>query len=148
MSGPGAATTATISEPLAFFATDLDPNALIVRRHADYAGMLSLVQIEQMLDSGRVLDTARLLRHRYARFAAVAVNLLVLLIALPSFLLREPAPLMRQAVVCATMALPALTGSAIGMMVEMPGIPPAVGVFLPVIVLIPVAAARWTFLKT
>jgi lipopolysaccharide export LptBFGC system permease protein LptF len=136
------------AEAIEFFPSDLDPHALTMRRYGEYAAMLRLSQIEQMLASRRVVDKGTLLRHKYARFASVAVNLLVLFIALPSFLLREPASLLRQSVLCAGMAVPALMGSAVGMMIELPGLPPAVGVFLPVVVLIPLAAGRWTFLRT
>ena len=41
-----------------------------------------------------------------------------------------------------------MMGAAIGMTVDLPGLAPAAGVFLPVILLIPVAMARWTFLRT
>jgi lipopolysaccharide export LptBFGC system permease protein LptF len=146
--GGGGTPGATAREPVEFFATDLDPDSLMVRRYGEYAAMLRLSQIEEMLDSGRVVDRPALLRHRYARFATVGVNVLVLLIALPSFLLREPASLLRQSLTCAAMTLPGMIGSAVGMMVEIPGVGAAVSVFLPVIVLIPIAAARWTVVKT
>ena len=41
-----------------------------------------------------------------------------------------------------------MIGAAIFMMVQMPGISPTVGVFLPVIVLFPVALGRVTFVRT
>jgi hypothetical protein len=135
-------------QPLDFYQSDLDPQALTLRRYGEFAAMLSLAQIRDMLAAGRVADAATLLRHRYARFAMVAVNLLVLFACLPYFLLREPLSLMRQSLLCAGMAIPALFGAALGMSVALPGVPPAVGVFLPVALLIPVAAGRWTMMKT
>jgi lipopolysaccharide export LptBFGC system permease protein LptF len=131
-----------------FYPTDLDPRALTLHRYGEYAAMLSLRQIGQMLASERVSDAATLLRHRYARFAMVAVNLLVLLVCLPFLLLREPVSLMRQSLLCAGTAIPSLFGAALAMAVELPGVPPAVGVFLPVALLIPMAAGRWTMLRT
>jgi len=130
--------------------TDLSPRALMVRRHNQYATMLSLDQINQMLATGRMSDREKdkLLRYSYSRFSSVMVNLLVLLLTLPCFLLREPANLLRQSVVAASLAIPATMGSAIGMMVDMPGIPPALGVFLPVIALGFMALFPWTFFKT
>jgi lipopolysaccharide export LptBFGC system permease protein LptF len=135
-------------QPIDAYPTDLDPRALTVQRHGQYAAMLSLAQIQRMLASPRVTEDRALLRFRYARFATIVVNLLVLAIALPAFLLREPTSLMRQSLLCSALAIPALMGAALGMTMELPGISPAVGVFLPVVVLIPVAAARWTFLRT
>jgi len=101
-----------------------------------------------MLSTPGVTDEAALKPHLYSRFASALVNLLVLLISLPAFLLRELANLLVQSVICATMSIPAMIGAAIGMMVQLPGIPPGVGVFLPVLVLVPVAMARVTVIKT
>jgi lipopolysaccharide export system permease protein len=141
-----AATSRT--EPISLYQTSLSPQVLIVRRYGQFAGMLSLSQIRQMLDTPGIADAPTLQRHQYARFSVVLVNLLVLWITLPCFLLREPSNLLVQTVMCASMAIPGMMGAAIGMMVEMPGIPPAVAVFLPVLVLIPVALARFTYIKT
>ncbi len=110
--------------------------------------MLSLRQIGELIESSRAVDLAMLLRYRYARFAMVFVNLLVLAAALPYFLLREPANLMRQALLCAGLALPTLMGASLGMTMALPGISPALGVFLPVILLVPLAIGRWTFMRT
>jgi lipopolysaccharide export system permease protein len=133
---------------LDFYATDISPQVLIVRRFAQFTAMLSIEQIREMLRTPGVTDSAALRRHLYSRFSSVLVNLLVMLIALPSFLLREPANLLFQSVMCAGMTIPAMIGAAIGMMVQLPGVTPAVSVFMPVLVLIPVALARITFVKT
>lgn len=145
----GAVGPDTIREPMVdFYATDVSPQVLIVRRFGQFTAMLSMEQIRQMLRTPGVTDSSALRRHLYARFSSVLVNLLVMLIALPSFLLREPANLLLQSVQCAVMAVPAMIGAAIGMMVQLPGVTPAVSVFMPVLVLIPVALARITFVKT
>ena len=120
----------------------------MVRRFNQFAAMLSMNQISQMLDTPMLQARDALLRYRYSRFSSVLVSLLVLALTLPSFLLREPANLLRQSVQCAALAVPATVGSAIGMMVEMPGISPAVGVFLPVIVLGFMSLVPWTHFKT
>ena len=65
--------------------------------------------------------------------------MVVLIMVLPYFLLREPASLLRNSVLCAGMAIPASMGSLLSLAMPFPGIPPALGVFLPVLVLIPVA---------
>jgi hypothetical protein len=73
---------------------------------------------------------------------------LILGLSLPCFLLREPANLLRQSILCASLAIPATIGAAIGTMVQLPGIPPAVGVFLPAVVLMFLSIFSWTFFKT
>jgi lipopolysaccharide export system permease protein len=137
-----------MSEPVLAYRSDLTPQILMVRNFNQYASMLSLNQISQMLETPTIATRDSLLRFRYSRFSSVLVNLLVLALTLPCFLLREPANLLRQSIMCASLAIPATVGSAIGMMIEMPGIPPAVGVFLPVIVLGFMALFPWTFFRT
>ena len=81
---------------------------LTVRRHGEYAAMLSLRQIKEMLAeelSPSIEDALN--RFRYARFSAVLVNVLVMWLALPTFLLREPANLLRRSIMCAGLSIPA-----------------------------------------
>ncbi len=137
-----------IREPIAVYETDLSPRALTMRRHSEYAAMLSLRQIEEMLSTPSVVDVGLLTRHKYARFAVVLVNLLVMALTLPSFLLRGPASLLRQSLFAAGIAVPAMMGAGLGMNIDMPGISPAVGVFLPVIILLLLTLARWTYFRS
>jgi lipopolysaccharide export LptBFGC system permease protein LptF len=134
--------------PLDFFPTDLSPEVLIVRRYGEFAGMLSLRQISRMLATPGVADRDTLLRFRYGRFSSVLVTVLVMWMTLPTFLIREPASILVRAMVCAAIGIPAMLGAAIFMVVDLPGISPAVGVFLPVVVLIPIVLAQWTYIRT
>ena len=131
-----------------FHPSEISPQVLIVRRYSQFAGMLSLRQINEMLKTPEATDAAALTRHRFSRFSMVMINILVLVITLPSFLLREPSNLLTQSVLCAGMAIPCMFGALLGMMVTLPGISPAASVFLPAFILIPVALARVTFIKT
>jgi hypothetical protein len=72
----------------------------------------------------------------------------MLAIALPFFLVREPQKMLRPSVLCAAVAVPGLLGSFFVMTVDLPLLPPAVGVFLPVALLLPIAAGRIGGLKT
>jgi len=144
----GDAAAAAPAQNIELYSTSITPQVLIVRHHGQFASMLSMEQIRAMLAMPGITDVASLKRHLYSRFAGVLIDLLVLLISLPAFLLREPSNLLIQSVSCAVMSIPAIIGAAIGMMMQLPGIPPAVGVFLPALVLIPVAMARLTTIKT
>lgn len=139
--------TQPFSEPIALIESELSPRALLVKQYALYAQMLSLKQINEAERQGG-FDRDNLARFRYSRLAGVLVNLLVLLLALPDFLLREPANLLRQSILCAAISIPATLGAFVGMTVSLPGLSPAVAVFLPVIVLIPMVLARITGVKT
>ena len=72
------------------FKTDLTPEALVVRRYAQFAQMLSPGQIEQLLESPGAVDATALARIKYSRYSVVFTNILMLLLTIPFFLLREP----------------------------------------------------------
>ncbi len=137
----------SLREPVEQIVTDLTPEALTMRQYGQFASMLSLAQIQEMLQTPEVVDARALIRFKYARFSGVLTSVLVLALCLPTFLLREPVQLMPQTLKCAGIAVPATMGAAIGMMADLPG-PPAASVFLPVIILGLLVLARWTWMKT
>ena len=141
-------TAAARPEPVDRFCTDLSPNLLTIRRFGQFTGMLSSWQIGQMLDSEEVREADGLLRSRYARWTTVLVNLLIILIALPFFMHREPVNLLARSFVCILLVVPLYLMVATFMLVPLPGISPALGAFLPVIVLLPIAMARFGWIKT
>lgn len=130
------------------FQTDLSPDVLTMRQHRQYAAMLSMREIGQLMKSGQQEDTDILVRFWLARFTSVVVNMLLLVITLPFFLLREPSNLLKQSFLCASVAIPAMLGALIGLTVDLPGIQPAVEVFLPGLVLIPIALFQVTLIRT
>jgi lipopolysaccharide export system permease protein len=142
-------TTAVLrGEPIARYATDLGPDILKMRRFREYATMLSIRQIGQMLHSPGVVDEDALVRFALARFSTVLINMLVLVMALPFFLLREPASLLRSSLLCAALTIPAMLGALMAFAVHFPGIPPSVSVFLPALVLLPVMLFMLSLIKS
>jgi len=129
------------SEPVEFFETELGPRHLLVRRFGQFASMLSIAEIESLRD-GAGPELGRLVRASYGRFGQVAVNLLVLLVAMPCFLIRVPGPMLAPAVKVAAIGVVGTLGAITLMTVEIPGIPPALAAFLPAAVLLPIAVAR------
>jgi lipopolysaccharide export LptBFGC system permease protein LptF len=138
----------TARDTVDLYRTDLDPQALLLRRYGEYGAMLSLSQLGELIDSPDVVDVAALQRYRFARFAAVLLNIQVLLLTLPSFLIREPTSLLRQSMICAVIGLPVMLLSLVMMSVSVPGVSPVVSVYLPVIVLFPLVLARMMYVKT
>jgi lipopolysaccharide export LptBFGC system permease protein LptF len=150
--GPGGAAAGTAAriderEPIDFVATDISPRSILARRFRGFAQLLSAPQIAELAREGGIDDTgaARLVGQR---FAGALVNLLMLAICLPFFLVREPRKMLQPSVICAATAVPGLLGSLFVMSVAIPGIPPMVGVFLPVALLLPIAAGRIGALRT
>ena len=135
------------SEQADFVATDISPDAIRARYFRGFAQLLSAQKIGELAAEGGISqsDATRLVGQR---FAGACVNLLMLLIVLPFFLVREPQKMLRPSVICAAVAVPGLLGSFFLMTVEVPPLPSAVGVFLPVALLLPIAAARIGGLRT
>jgi hypothetical protein len=128
-------------------ATDVSPDAIRARYFRGFAQLLSAQKIAELAAEGGITesDATRLVGQR---FAGACVNLLMLMITLPFFLVREPTKMLRPSVFCAAVAVPGLLGSFFVMTVELPLIPSAVGVFLPVALLLPIAAGRIGGLRT
>lgn len=134
--------------------TDLSPTVLTMRRHAGFAQNLSFVQISRLIRSPELLGDAsdrgiaELNRIRYGRFGVIACNLLTLIITLRFYLQREPVNMLAQSLRCAPIALVSLMGGVLGAVASIPGMPPQVSPFIPALILLPLAIAAATSVKT
>ncbi len=148
--GPGGPATAAIDR----VETDLDPLALTLRRFAGFRQSLSWAQLGQMLRRPDLLDQPTrerlddLERIRWGRLSVMITNPLTLLTCLWFFLRREPGGMVRRALLCAPVAMTALIGGVLASGAEIPSIPAALGVFIPVMVLAPLAVASLTSVRT
>jgi len=133
--------------PADLLKTDLDPTVLSLRRNMLQAHMLSLRQIGELLNAG-TFDQSALRRIAVGRFSSLVIALLVLVIALPFFAMREPRPILGQAVLCAGLGLPLLLTAMIFIAIPVQTVTPTVGVLMPVIALLPIAAWRFATMKT
>lgn len=154
--GPGGG---PVAEPLRRLATDLDPTALTLRRFAKFRHSLSWSQIGRLINRPELLgDTTpdgvrrqveQLERIRWSRVAIMLCGVLTLVITLPLYLRREPVNVVVQSVKCAPIALAGLIGSVLSATaLGIPGLPPQVSAFVPVMVLLPVAVAAATSIRS
>jgi len=130
---------------------------LRVRRHDAYRHALSWRQLGQTL---RVLDRLdrdapevrarreQIQRERWGRVSIMASNVLALLIVLPFFLARTPGNMLVRTLRCAPVAIVALLGGILGASAPVPGLPAAVGVFVPTVVLALVAVASLSTIRS
>ncbi|MBS0190605.1 MAG: LptF/LptG family permease [Phycisphaerales bacterium] len=143
--------------------TDLDPTALKIARFSGYSQSLSWAQISEMLQRPELLDlaegksagaTAReqradeLQRIRFGRIGIMLCNLLALLVVTPFFMRREPTNMIFEAIKAAPLAVVGVMGGVLGASASIPGLPPQVGVFVPAIVLLPLAIAAVSSVRT
>jgi lipopolysaccharide export LptBFGC system permease protein LptF len=137
--------------PIERVESSLDPDKLRMLRFQSYKQALSFRQVGAMLSRDTLEDPvqrANLERIRWGRFAMIISGLLALLIAMPFYIRREPTNMVVQSLKCAPVAIAALIGGILGASAAIPGIPAALGVFLPVMVLSVVAVAQLSGLKT
>jgi hypothetical protein len=71
-----------------------------------------------------------------------------MLIVIPLFVTKEQISILRQSVRCAAITITILFGGSFVMLMAMPGIPPIASVFLPAILLFPLALVRTAAMKT
>ena len=137
-------------EAVARVETDLDPTSLTMKRYESFRQSLSWGQISRLLDRGDLKPERRepLERIAWGRVSIMVSNLLGLIIAMPFFLRREPCNMVVQSLKGSPVAILALMGGVLGASAAIPGVPPALGVFIPVLVLAPIAVASATSVKT
>jgi lipopolysaccharide export system permease protein len=137
--------------------TNLDPALLKMRRFAGYGNYIGVSQAAGMMrridQIGVDTETARKTKEQLARIslgriATMLANLLTLLVALSFFLTREPRNMVSQALKCAPVGIMALVGGVLGTWTPVPGVPAALSVFIPVLVLLPVAVATLSRVRT
>ncbi|MBX3388111.1 MAG: LptF/LptG family permease [Phycisphaeraceae bacterium] len=148
--------------------TDLDPTALKIARFSGYSQSLSWSQISEMLgrpdllalnnddpdrDKAGAMDVrnqriAELERIRYGRVAIMVCNILALLAVMPFFLRREPTSMIMESIKAAPLAVGGVMGGVLGASAAIPGLPAQVGVFVPALVLLPIAIAAVSSVRT
>ncbi len=137
----------THATPVAEWVTDLSPRALSARHYRLFAQMLSSNELGKLAEAGAI-ERSQADRMQMGRVGSVVVNLLVLLVAVPFYLQRGPANLMRETILCAGICIPAIIVSAVLMAAPIPGLPAAVSVALPIALLAPAAVARISWLRS
>ncbi|MDA0802648.1 MAG: LptF/LptG family permease [Planctomycetota bacterium] len=144
---PGTARETTTAVPLASIPSDLGPTALSLRQSALAAHLIPTMTLRQMRSAGSIGPVAY--RHLVgSRIAVLVVNLALLAISLPFLLRREPVGLLKPAIESAAVMVPLGILSLGALAVPNPWLGPAVGLMLPVAVLVPLAAWRLAAMKT
>jgi lipopolysaccharide export system permease protein len=148
LSDGGSATGGPAPVPPDRLATDLSPEVLKLKRFEAFSQTLSWGQISELLRTSRAEVREKLQRIRWGRVSQTISSLLVLVITMPFFLTREPKNMMIQSLKCAPVGILSLMGGILLSSVAWPGLPPGFGVFVPVVVLFPIAVASVSWMKT
>ncbi|MEM6560315.1 MAG: LptF/LptG family permease, partial [Planctomycetota bacterium] len=146
----------TPTTPVSNLDLAIDPKAIELLQSKDYIELLPLTTIAQLLDRPQQVKPAALLRVKHFRLSAVVANVVLVLLAIPCVLTREPGQLRRSAFQCL-----ALTGACMGtfflcqiLATNPPQDPtwaarwPAIMAWTPVLIFAPVAVALLDRVKT
>ena len=130
--------------------TPLDPTRLKVRLLRGYGESLGWRQVGAIIDAGGMGESAakRLDQMRWGRIATMASNLVVLIAALPFFLRKLPGPMIAAGLKAAPIGLLGLVAAGAAASLPIGGLPVWIGVFLPTVVLLPLAVALFSGVKT
>lgn len=148
LSQGGSATGGQLPPAPTRIVTDLGPETLKLKRFEAFSQTLSWGQISELLRTSRPDVREKLQRVRWSRVSQTISAMLVLVITMPFFLLREPKNMLVQSLKCAPIGIVAMMGGILLSAVAWPGLPPGFGVFIPVLILIPVAIAAVSWMKT
>jgi len=128
--------------------TDLSPATLKLKRFEAFSQTLSWGQISELQRNSRPEVKEKLQRIRWSRVSQTVSSLLVLVITMPFFLTREPKNMLIQSLKCAPIGIVSMMGGILLTSVSWGGLPPAFGVFIPVLILIPIAIASVAWMRT
>lgn len=86
--------------PVRTWKTNIDPEEIKLFKKSDYVDLLSTDRINQLLARPKSYGVANLLRVKHARFTQPLMNVILLLMAVPCVLTREPGHLKAAATKC------------------------------------------------
>jgi lipopolysaccharide export LptBFGC system permease protein LptF len=131
-----------------FEPSTLTPEQLLVRRHGDFASMMSTPGLIMLASNAAAQDVAPLRRSLASRITMPLINMLCVLIAVPFFIDRIPTGLLGRSVMCCCLMLPLYMVSVGAQVIAVPGLGPVSGVLAPLVVLVPLALWRLGGLRT
>lgn len=77
-------------ESVAELPVNLTPRQLVVRQKSEWASLLSVRQMNELIGSGRLANQATIVMARHVRLTQPLLQLVMLALVLPCFLVREP----------------------------------------------------------
>lgn len=135
-------------ERIDFFATDLSPKVLLAHQQSVYLRLLSLRDLDELRAQTQLIDPDQVLQVMHTRFSLLVMNVLILVMGLPFFLLREPANMLLQGVKAAGVCLGAWGGGLVLLQIGGDLLNPVAAAWLPVVIYLPVSAALLVQVKT
>jgi lipopolysaccharide export system permease protein len=130
-----------------FVATDLSPQVLLARQAAIFPRLLGLADLRALAANPNI-DSRQITQIMHGRFSLFVINVLVLIMSLSFFLLREPTNLMLQAVKAAAVCVGAFMSGVVVMEMGIEYVNPVTAAWLPVVFYLPLSALLLQTVKT
>jgi len=139
-------------EPLGRLSATVDPATLLSYQYRAFSQTMDSVSLVEASGLPGLQPDVReqLLRVFWGRLSGLCSTVLALAITLPFFLTREPRNMVTQSLKAAPVGLGCLLGGVIGASAPVPAelLPVGLAAFLPVLVMLPLAVAQLTSVKT
>jgi lipopolysaccharide export LptBFGC system permease protein LptF len=120
----------------------------MLNKRASFRSLLSLRQLSELIHNSGAIDIAEMQRIRHSRFSMVVVNMLILIMGVPYFLLRAPSNMLAQSVKAAITCVGAWAGGFVMMQIAPGSLPPALVAWLPVVFYLPMAVYMMDTVET
>lgn len=135
---------------IGFYPTKLSPTVLLARRATIYPRLLALSDLQAMQDNEAIDQSQRnrITQIIWSRFSLLVVNVLVLVMGLPFFLLRSPRNPLIQCMKAAGVCLGAWGGGLVMLQVTATWVNPVAAAWLPVVIYLPISALLLQTIKT
>src|SRR3954447_9145542 len=139
-------TSRKIDDSIAVYHSNITPEEIKLYRSGNYVELLSTHRIDELLAREKLYGTLALLRVKHTRFTQPLINIIMLLLAIPTVLTREPTRLKAAATKCLALTALALAVTFLGQ--QMAGQPPraslaaqwpAIMAWLPILIFGPIA---------
>ncbi len=137
-------------EAVDFIATDLTPRRLMARRASFYPVLLSVASLQEMasIAADRPDEAGQFRRIMHSRFSLIAVNVLMMVMALPYFLSCNPQHVLTASVKTAAIVMGAWALGLVLLLTGMGLFNPVTAAWLPVVVYLPLAAGMLMAVRT
>jgi lipopolysaccharide export LptBFGC system permease protein LptF len=122
----------------------------MLHRNSRFTQYLSIRELDALSDRGSIVNPDELARIKHGRFSLVVINVLILAMGLPYFLVRGPANLLIASVKAAPLCLGAWAGGFVVMQIGSGGldVPPALAAWLPTLIYLPLALFQLDRIRT
>ena len=146
VTGLGASDTVSAVSPMPFYQSNVTPEEIALYRSGDWVELLSTSKLNELIERPKNYGQAHLLRTKHWRFVQPIMNVILLLLAIPCVMTREPGKLKAAATKC--LILVGLAMGSIFLSQQLAGREvrpewaaqwPAFAAFLPIFVFFPVS---------